>query len=187
MFEHIASTIIQQVNVTGSLTNGTTPPPELPVITLANAFGDVTSTLIIITLMLAMTVRTSSEFIEALVKGETTNFNRKYLATAAIAFVTSLPIAMGLFPEGAKIFLAYFGDWGLAGSLFMVAVYGYGWNHAINKGSSLLGHFFTSNPKPETKTPDILHTKDHTDDTLVNSPTTTETTLAEDNVNKEPV
>lgn len=138
--EHIIPVIAQQVNITGNLTSVV----PLPVVTLANAFGDVTSTLILITLMIAMTIRTSSEFIEKYIKGEIATFNRKYLATAAIAFLSSLPIAMSLFPQGAEIFLAYFGSWGLAGALFMVGVYGYGWNHGINKLASLTGHFFTS-------------------------------------------
>jgi hypothetical protein len=124
--------------------NGTTVLPTLPPITLANAFGDLTSTLILITLMIAITVRTYPEYIEKLMKGEITSFNPKYIATAVFSFVVSLPIAMGLMPEGSKIFLAYFGDWGLAGALIMVGVFGYGLNHGVNKATSLLGHFFTT-------------------------------------------
>ena len=134
-----------QVNITGNLTNAI----QLPVVTLANAFGDLTSTLILITLMIAMTIRTSSEFIEKYIKGEISTFNRKYIVTALIAFISSLPIAMTLFPQGAEIFLAYFGSWGLAGALFMVGVYGYGWNHGVNKIASLTGHFFTATKQVE--------------------------------------
>lgn len=130
-----------QVNVTG---NGTVVLPSLPPITLANAFGDLTSTLILLVLMISITVRTYPEYIEKLMKGEITSFNPKYAATAIISFLFSLPIAMGLMPEGAKIFLVYFGDWGLVGALLMVGLLGYGMNHGVNKSASLLGHFFTS-------------------------------------------
>ena len=130
--------------------NGTIP--VLPPITLANAFGDLTATLILLTLMISITVRTLSEFIEKLINGEISSFNKKYAITAGIAFISSLPIAMSLFPEGAKIFLAYFGEWGLAGALLMVAVYGYGWNHGVNKLAGLLGHFFTASSKSSEPT-----------------------------------
>lgn len=120
--------------------NGTLP--QLPAITWQNAFGDVTATLILIVLMISITVRSSSEFIEKWVKGETVTFNRKYAITAAIAFVTSLPVAMGALAGAADLFLALYGTWGLAGALVMVGVYGYGWNHGTNKLASLIGHFF---------------------------------------------
>lgn len=143
VFEIMALLTMQllQVNITG---NGTNYPIELPVITLENAFGDLTSTLILITLMIAITLRTSSEFIEKMMKGEIDGFNRKYLFTAVVAFISSIPLAMALFGESAKIFLAYFGSWGLVGALFMVGVYGYGWNHLVNKLTSLAGHFYTA-------------------------------------------
>ena len=140
------SLLLQVGNTTG---NGTVVLPSLPPITLANAFGDLTSTLILLVLMIAITVRTYPEYIEKLMKGEITSFNPKYIATAIFSFIASLPIAMGLMPEGAKVFLAYFGDWGLAGALLMVGLLGYGMNHGLNKATSLLGHFFTTSKKTE--------------------------------------
>lgn len=136
----ILDTILQS-NITG---NGTGLFPTLPPITLANAFGDLTATLILLVLMISITVRTYPEYIEKLMKGEITSFNPKYIATAIVAFLFSLPIAMGMMPEASKIFLAYFGEWGLVGSLLMVGLLGYGMNHGVNKSASLLGHFFTS-------------------------------------------
>lgn len=148
--------IVQQITTTASTTGQNVTLPTLPAITLSNAFGDMTTTLILVVLVIAMTIRQSSEYIEKYMKGEATSFNRKYLATAAIAFITSLPIAMGLLGPASEIFLAYFGTWGVAGALFMVGVYGYGWQHGINKSASLLGHFFTKKeeqpPAAQTKT-----------------------------------
>jgi hypothetical protein len=135
--------------------------PQLPVITLANAFGDVTSTLILLVLMIAITVRTYPEYIEKLLKGEVTHFNPKYVATAIVSFLFALPIAMGMMPVGTEIFLTYFGEWGIVGSLLMVGLIGYGMNHGVNKGSSLLGHFFTSraNNKEGPKDPTTTTTE----------------------------
>lgn len=124
--------------------------PQLPAITWQNAFGDVTATLILIVLMISITIRSSSEFIEKWVKGEAVTFNRKYAVTAAVAFVTSLPIAMGMLGNAADLFLSLYGTWGLAGALVMVGVYGYGWNHGTNKMASLLGHFFSPNKSPDS-------------------------------------
>ena len=127
--------------------NGTLP--QLPAITWQNAFGDVTSALILLTLMIAITVRTYPEYVEKVVKGEVTSFNPKYIATAIVSFVAALPIAMGLMPLGTEVFMVYFGDWGIVGSLLMVGIIGYGTNHGVNKGTSFIGHFF--NPKTSNK------------------------------------
>jgi hypothetical protein len=126
-----------------NISNANVTIAQLPVITLANLFGDVTSTLIVLTLMIAITIRTSSEYIEAWIKGEAKSFNRKYLVTAGIAFVSSLPFAMILLPEASKLFAANFGQWGIVGSLLIVGVLGYGLNHGVNKTASLVGHFFS--------------------------------------------
>lgn len=142
--------IVQQITTSGQ---NVTVIPALPPITLANAFGDLASTLILLVLMIAITVRTYPEYIEKLMKGEVTSFNPKYAVTAIISFFFSLPIAMGMMPMGTEVFLAYFGEWGIVGSLLMVGFIGYGMNHGVNKGASLLGHFFTSkNTEQQSKT-----------------------------------
>ena len=138
LLDNIIPVVVQQVNITGNVTL-----PTLPVITLENVFGDLTSTLILITLMIAITVRQSSEFLAKIYNGEITKFNPKYAIQGVIAFISSFPIAMPLVGSAAVVFVTYFGPMGLAGALFMVAVYGYGWTHAINKTSSAVGHFFS--------------------------------------------
>lgn len=138
MLDNIIPVVAQQVNITGNVTL-----PTLPVITLENVFGDLTSTLILITLMIAITVRQSSEFFAKVYNGEVTKFNPRYAIQGVIAFISAFPIAVPLVGSAAVVFVTYFGSLGLAGALFMVAVYGYGWAHAINKGASAVGHFFS--------------------------------------------
>lgn len=145
--------VIQQIplNITG---NSNVTLPALPPITMANIFGDLTSTLIVITLMIAIFVRTYSEFIEKIFNGEITNFNPKYIATAIVGFVSGLPLAMVMFPEAAKIFVSYNGQWGVVATLVIVGIYGYGWQHGTNKIVSLVGHFLAPKSKTETNTQD---------------------------------
>lgn len=149
MLENILNTVIQQINITGP-TNVTIP--DLPVITLENAFGDLTSMLITLVLMAAITIRTGSEAIEKWYNGEITTFKPKYLITALIAFVGSLPLAMYLFPGAATIFVANYGTAGLIGTLVIVGFYGYAFNHGVNKGTSLVGHFFNPSAKSNNTT-----------------------------------
>lgn len=153
VFEQLSQAIVQQVNITGP----NVTMPVLPPITLANAFGDVVSVLILITLMAGITIRTYSEYIGKLISGEIAKFDRKYFVTALIAFFTSLPIAMALMPEGVKMFLAYFGQWGILGALIMVGLYGYGWNHATNKLTKLV-ESRTSNQQQPEPTPNSTET-----------------------------
>jgi p-aminobenzoyl-glutamate transporter AbgT len=149
MLVDILTTIVQQVNITGL---NSTAAIELPVITLQNAFGNLTAALITITLMLAIAVRTGSEALAKWINGEIESFKPKYLVTAFIAFIGALPLAMYLFPGAADIFLANFGVGGLVGALIMVGFYGYAANHGVNKLASLLGHFFTPAKAPEPPT-----------------------------------
>ena len=160
MLENILDTVIQQINIVNSTTIPPLPYPpttnvtipDLPVITLQNAFGSVTSTLIVFTIMLAVTFRQSSEAIAKWYNGEITTFKPKYIVQGIIAFISALPIGVGMIGYGATIFVATFGDLGLIGSLALVAVYAYGWTHGTNKASSLIGHFFNPSPKSNNTT-----------------------------------
>ena len=147
---------LQVLNITGNVS--TIPPSGLPELTLENAFGSLTSLAILLVLTISMTFRQSSEFIQKWYKGEVAAFERKYIAYAVVGFISSLPLAMGVFGPAAQVFLLWFGEWGFAGGLAMVAVYGYGWQHGTNKAASLIGHFVTKKPEqgesqPPTTTP----------------------------------
>lgn len=133
----------EQQPTTLNVTDGNIEIPELPPITLNNLFGDLASTIIFLVLIIAVTFRQSSEFVAKWINGEVAFFERKYIAYALIALTSSLPLGIGLFGEAAKVFLVAYGTWGFIGGLFMVAIYGYGWQHLTNKTASFVGHFIT--------------------------------------------
>lgn len=137
----------QTINVT----DGDIELPPLPPLTLNSLFGDLTSTVIFLVLLVAVTFRQSSEFIEKWIKGEIEFFDRKYLAYAFIALTSSIPLGIGLFGQAAKVFLVAYGTWGFVGGLVMVAIYGYGWQHLTNKTASFIGHFISPAAKGQTQ------------------------------------
>ena len=153
-----------QIDTLGNATIG-----DLPPITIDNIFGNLTATLITLVVMVAITVRTGSEAIEKWYKGEIQGFKPKYIITAAVAFVTSMPLAMAIFPQVAGIFTANYSTYGLAGTLAIVALYAYAWNHGTNKLTSLIGHFLNPMAKSNTTTGEPS-TQTSIDDKTTNKP-----------------
>lgn len=113
--------------------NVTEPLPALPPITWANAFGDVTSMLVLLVLMLGITAKTLGDYYDKLRLGKIDHFDKKFFGTAIAAFITSLMPALYLFPDGSKLFLAWFGQWGIGVALLVVFFYAAGWNWLTNK------------------------------------------------------
>ena len=140
--EIINNLLVMQIPL--NLTGANVTMPSLPPITLANLFGDLTTTLIVMTILIAVFLRTYSEYIAKLLKGEIAKFDPKYIGTAIIAFVSLTPLALSFLPEGIKVFAATVGEWGVAGALVIVGISAYGWNHGVNQLASLSGHFLTS-------------------------------------------
>lgn len=133
-----------QINTFGNATIA-----DLPPITIESIFGNLTATLIVLVSMVAITIRTGSEALEKWYKGEIQGFKVKYIATALVAFVTSMPLAMAIFPQVASLFVANYSTAGLAGTLALVGLYAYAWNHGTNKVTSLIGHFINPSNKKE--------------------------------------
>jgi hypothetical protein len=126
----LASSLMQIDVITENVTE---PLPALPPITWANAFGDVTSMLVLLVLMLGITAKTLGDFYDKLRTGKIEHFDKKFFGTAVAAFITSLMPALYLFPDGSKLFLAWFGQWGIGVALLVVFFYAAGWNWLTNK------------------------------------------------------
>ena len=116
-------------------TNGNVTIPTLPTVTLATAFGDLTSILIMISIMGGITTRTLWRFGEKLQNGDISFFDRTFLITAFLAFGSSLLPALGLFAPAATYFVSLYGTVGIIGSLVAVFFMSMGLNEAWNSGA----------------------------------------------------
>jgi hypothetical protein len=123
----------------------------------ANLFGNTVTMSILLTITLAIAVRTGGAFWEKLKKGEVTTFEPKYFATAITSFFVALTPAMAFLPDATILFNSYVNEYGIIFSLIIVGLSAYTVNHAVNWGVKKLESSVETNMlKPGGKVDKII-------------------------------